>query len=169
VANWRWSGVPFYLRSGKRLATHASEIVVQFRQVPHSVFPGVDDELITPNRLVLRLQPDEGVRLHLVTKQPGPGGIRLHPAELNLSFAETFKSRLPDAYERLLMDVVQGRPSLFMRRDEVETAWAWIEPILHAWDEHGHAPKTYPAGTAGPPAATALIERDGRTWHEEIA
>ncbi len=169
VANWRWSGVPFYLRSGKRLATHASEIVVQFRQVPHSVFPGVDDELITPNRLVLRLQPDEGVRLHLVTKQPGPGGIRLHPAELNLSFAETFKSRIPDAYERLLMDVVQGRPSLFMRRDEVETAWAWIEPILHAWDEHGHAPKTYPAGTAGPAAATALIERDGRTWHEEIA
>ena len=169
VANWRWAGVPFYLRSGKRLATHASEIVVQFRQVPHSVFPGVDDELITPNRLVLRLQPDEGVRLHLVTKQPGPGGIRLHPAELNLSFAETFKSRVPDAYERLLMDVVQGRPSLFMRRDEVETAWAWIEPILRAWDEHGHAPKTYPAGTAGPAAATALIERDGRTWHEEIA
>ena len=167
VANWRWAGVPFYLRSGKRLATHASEIVVQFRQVPHSVFPGV--EPITPNRLVLRLQPDEGVRLHLVTKQPGPGGIRLHPAELNLSFAETFKSRVPDAYERLLMDVVQGRPSLFMRRDEVETAWAWIEPILRAWDEHGHAPKTSPAGTAGPAAATALIERDGRTWHEEIA
>jgi glucose-6-phosphate 1-dehydrogenase len=169
VANWRWSGVPFYLRSGKRLATHASEIVVQFRKVPHSVFPGVDDELITPNRLVLRLQPDEGVRLHLVTKQPGPGGIRLHPAELNLSFAETFKSRVPEAYERLLMDVVQGRPSLFMRRDEVETAWAWIEPILHAWDDSGRAPKTYPAGTAGPAAATALIERDGRTWHEEIA
>ncbi len=169
VANWRWSGVPFYLRSGKRLATHASEIIVQFRKVPHSVFPGVDDELITPNRLVLRLQPDEGVRLHLVTKRPGPGGLRLHPAELNLSFAETFKSRVPDAYERLLTDVVQGRSSLFMRRDEVETAWAWIEPILRAWDEHGHAPKTYPAGTAGPTAATALIERDGRTWHEEIA
>jgi glucose-6-phosphate 1-dehydrogenase len=167
VANWRWAGVPFYLRSGKRMATHASEIVVQFRQVPHSVFPGV--EPITPNRLVLRLQPDEGVRLHLVTKEPGPGGIRLHPAELNLSFAETFTSRSPEAYERLLMDVVQGRPSLFMRRDEVETAWAWIEPILRAWDEHGHAPKTYPAGTAGPAAATALIERDGRTWHEEIA
>ena len=120
---------------------------MQFRQVPHSIFPGVDDELITPNRLVLRLQPDEGVRLHLVTKQPGPGGIRLHPAELNLSFAETFKSRVPDAYERLLMDVVQGHPTLFMRRDEVETAWAWIEPILRAWDDSGHAPKTYPAGT----------------------
>jgi glucose-6-phosphate 1-dehydrogenase len=168
VANWRWAGVPFYLRSGKRLAAHASEIVVQFRQVPHSVFPGVADELITPNRLVLRLQPDEGVRLHLVAKRPGPG-IRLHPAELNLSFAETFKSRLPDAYERLLLDVVQGNPTLFMRRDEVETAWAWIEPILQAWDDSGQAPKTYPAGTAGPTAATALIERDGRTWHEEIA
>jgi glucose-6-phosphate 1-dehydrogenase len=169
VANWRWAGVPFYLRSGKRLAAHASEIVVQFRQVPHSVFPGVPDELITPNRLVLRLQPDEGVRLHLVTKRPGPGGIRLHPAELNLSFAETFKSRLPDAYERLLMDVVQGNPTLFMRRDEVETAWAWIEPILQAWDDSGEAPRTYPAGTAGPAAGTTLIERDGRTWHEEIA
>ena len=103
---------------------------MQFRQVPHSIFPGIADELIAPNRLVLRLQPDEGVRLHLVAKEPGPGGIRLHPAALNLSFAETFKSRLPDAYERLLMDVVQGNPTLFMRRDEVETAWAWIEPIL---------------------------------------
>jgi glucose-6-phosphate 1-dehydrogenase len=169
VNNWRWAGVPFYLRSGKRLATHASEIVVQFRQVPHSVFPGVPDEMVTPNRLVLRLQPDEGVRLHLVAKRPGPGGIRPHPVELNLSFAETFKSRLPDAYERLLMDVVQGNPTLFMRRDEVETAWAWIAPILRAWDDSGQPPKTYPAGTAGPAAATALIERDGRTWHEEIA
>ena len=169
VANWRWAGVPFYLRSGKRLATHASEIV---RAVPQGAALGLprrDDELITPNRLVLRLQPDEGVRLHLVTKRPGPGGIRLHPAELNLSFAETFKSRVPEAYERLLMDVVQGRPSLFMRRDEVETAWAWIEPILRGLGRHRRGPKPYPAGTAGPAAATALIERDGRTWHEEIA
>ena len=168
VQNWRWAGVPFYLRSGKRLAAHASEIVVQFRPVPHSIFPGIADELIAPNRLVLRLQPDEGVRLHLVAKRPGPGGIRLHPAALNLCFAETFQSRLPDAYERLLMDVVQGNPTLFMRRDEVETAWAWAEPVLQAWDDSGEAPRTYPAGTAGPAAATALIERDGRTWHEEI-
>ena len=167
VQNWRWAGVPFYLRSGKRLAQHASEIVVQFRKVPHSVFPGVADELIRPNQLVLRLQPDEGVQLHLVTKRPGPGGIRLHPAVLNLSFAETFKSRLPDAYERLLMDVVKGNPTLFMRRDEVETAWSWLEPILAAWKDSGEPPKPYPAGTAGPAAATALIVRDGRTWHEE--
>jgi len=149
IQNWRWAGVSFYLRSGKRLASHASEIVVQFRHVPHSIFPGIDDELIAPNRLVMRLQPDEGVRLHLVAKRPGPGGIRLHPAVLNLSFAETFQSRLPDAYERLLMDVVQGNPTLFMRRDEVETAWAWTEPILSAWDDSGEPPKTYPAGTAG--------------------
>ena len=118
---------------------------------------------------MLRLQPDEGMRLHLMTKEPGPGGIRLHPAELNLSFAETFKSRVPEAYERLLMDVVQGRPSLFMRRDEVETAWAWIEPILHAWDEQRPRPQDLPGRHCRPAAATALIERDGRTWHEEIA
>jgi glucose-6-phosphate 1-dehydrogenase len=168
IQNWRWAGVPFYLRSGKRMQSHASEIIVQFRKVPHSVFPDIADEFITPNRLVLRLQPDEGVHLHLVAKRPGPGGIRLHPAVLNLSFAETFKSRLPDAYERLLMDVVQGRPTLFMRRDEVETAWAWVEPILQAWEDSGEAPKPYPAGTAGPAAATALMVRDDRTWHEEI-
>jgi glucose-6-phosphate 1-dehydrogenase len=166
VQNWRWSGVPFYLRTGKRLDRKASEIVVQFRPVPHSIFPGIPDETIAPNRLVLRLQPDEGVRLHLVTKEPGPGGVRLREVPLNLSFAETFKARVPDAYERLLMDVVRGNPTLFMRRDEVEAAWAWTEPILAAWQETGR-PKRYAAGTSGPTAATALIERDGRTWHEE--
>jgi glucose-6-phosphate 1-dehydrogenase len=166
VQNWRWAGVPFYLRTGKRLDQTASEIVVQFRPVPHSIFPGVDDG-IAPNRLVLRLQPDEGVRLHLMAKEPGPGGIRLHPASLNLSFAETFKSRLPEAYERLLMDVVRGNPTLFMRRDEVEAAWEWLEPILAAWAGSGEPVKRYAAGTAGPTAAIALIERDGRTWHEE--
>ena len=142
--------MPFYLRSGKRLATRAPR-----RSSCSSAGAALGvprgDGPITPNRLVLRLQPDEGVRLHLVTKEPGPGGIRLHPAELNLSFAETFKSRVPDAYERLLMDVVQGRPSLFMRRDEVETAWAWIEPILRAWDEHGRPPRPTRPARPGPP------------------
>ena len=170
VANWRWAGVPFYLRSGKRLATHASEIVVQFRQVPHSVFPGVDDELITPNRLVLRLQPDEGVRLHLVTKEPGPGGIRLHPAELNLSFAETFKSRAT----RRLRAAAHGRragpsePVHAPRRGRDGLGLDRADPAAPGTTA-ADAPKTYPAGTAGPAAATALIERDGRTWHEEIA
>ncbi|MGH3648510.1 MAG: glucose-6-phosphate dehydrogenase [Micromonosporaceae bacterium] len=166
VQNWRWAGVPFYLRTGKRLDLHASEIVVQFRPVPHSIFPGISGG-VAPNRLVLRLQPDEGVRLHLVTKEPGPRGVRLRPVPLNLSFAETFKSRLPDAYERLLMDVVRGNPTLFMRRDEVEAAWSWVEPILEAWKLSGEPPKRYAAGTSGPAAATALIERDGRTWHED--
>ncbi|MGH3518995.1 MAG: glucose-6-phosphate dehydrogenase [Haloechinothrix sp.] len=169
VQNWRWAGVPFYLRTGKRLDHQASEIVVAFRPVPHSIFPGISDASIATNRLVLRLQPDEGVRLHLVTKEPGPGGVRLRQVPLNLSFAETFKSRLPDAYERLLMDVVRGNPTLFMRRDEVEAAWAWTEPILAAWQESGQPPKRYAAGTSGPAAAIALIERDGRTWHDEEA
>ncbi|ABW16353.1 glucose-6-phosphate 1-dehydrogenase [Parafrankia sp. EAN1pec] len=168
VQNWRWSGVPFYLRTGKRLDRHASEIVVQFRPVPHSIFPGIKDA-ISPNALVLRLQPDEGVRLHLMAKEPGPGGVRLRPVHLNLSFAETFKSRLPDAYERLLMDVVRGNPTLFMRRDEVEAAWAWVEPILAALAASIDSPRRYAAGTGGPAAAIALIERDGRTWHEEVA
>ncbi|SDG26754.1 glucose-6-phosphate dehydrogenase [Pseudonocardia oroxyli] len=164
VRNWRWAGVPFYLRTGKRMDRRASEIVVQFRPVPHSMFPQLDEQA-PPNRLVLRLQPDEGVRLHLAAKLPGPGGIRLHPAALDLSFATTFGRRLPDAYERLLMDVLRGNPTLFMRRDEIEAAWSWVEPILNGWGRSRHGPRPYPAGTSGPASATALIERDGRTWH----
>jgi glucose-6-phosphate 1-dehydrogenase len=166
VGNWRWASAPFYLRTGKRMHTRASEIVIQFRPVPHSIFPA-DVGHIEPNRLVIHLQPDESVRLHMMTKEPGPGGLRLRPAPLNLSFAETFRTRSADAYERLLMDVVRGNPTLFMRRDEVETAWQWAEPILHAWAAAGDPPKPYHAGTTGPSAAIALIERDGRTWHEE--
>jgi glucose-6-phosphate 1-dehydrogenase len=166
VDNWRWAGVPFYLRSGKRLHARTSEIVIQFRPVPHSIFPS-NVGRIMPNRLVMHLQPDESVRMHLMAKEPGPGGLRLRPAPLNLSFAETFRTRSADAYERLLMDVVRGNPTLFMRRDEVETAWQWTEPILHAWSAAGDPPKPYHAGTNGPSAAIALIERDGRTWHEE--
>jgi glucose-6-phosphate 1-dehydrogenase len=166
VGNWRWAGAPFYLRTGKRLHTRSSEIVIQFRPVPHSIFPaGVGH--IVPNRLVIHLQPDESVRLHMMTKEPGPGGLRVRPAPLNLSFAETFRTRSADAYERLLMDVVRGNPTLFMRRDEVEIAWQWTEPILRAWAAAGEPPKPYHAGTTGPSAAIALIERDGRTWHEE--
>ncbi|MBC3192388.1 glucose-6-phosphate dehydrogenase [Pseudonocardia sp. C8] len=166
VANWRWAGVPFYLRTGKRLATHASEIVVQFKPVPHSIFPAFGEE-IPANRLVLRLQPDEGVRLHMTAKQPGPGGIRPIPAPLDLSFARTFGDRLPDAYERLLMDVLRGNPTLFMRRDEIEAAWTWAEPILRTWEATDQRPRPYAAGSTGPAAATALIERDGRAWHED--
>jgi glucose-6-phosphate 1-dehydrogenase len=164
--NWRWAGVPFYLRTGKRMPVRTSEIVIQFRAIPHSIF-SADAGPIAANRLLVRLQPDEGVKLSLMAKDPGPGGMRLREAPLNLSFAETFRVRAPDAYERLLMDVVRGNPTLFMRRDEVETAWTWAETILSAWADRAEAPRPYAAGTWGPSAAIALIERDGRTWHED--
>src|SRR3546814_599266 len=166
IANWRWAGVPFYLRTGKRLASRVSEIVVAFRPIPHSIF-GSDAGRVAPNRLVIRLQPDEGVKLGLMIKDPGPGGMRLKHVPLDMSFAQAFGGRNPDAYERLLMDVVRGNPTLFMRRDEVDAAWRWIDPILAAWRARGDAPKAYTSGTWGPSASVALIERDGRTWHED--
>ncbi len=166
IANWRWSGVPFYLRTGKRLPNRVSEIVVTFKPIPHSVFDGQAGP-IAPNRLVIRLQPDEGVKLWLMIKDPGPGGMRLSNVPLDMSFADAFNVRNPDAYERLLMDVVRGSQALFMRRDEVEAAWAWIDPILEAWSASSEQPKQYTAGTWGPSAAVALIERDGRTWYED--
>jgi glucose-6-phosphate 1-dehydrogenase len=168
VANWRWAGVPFFLRTGKRLASRVSEIVVAFRPIPHSVF-GSGAGPIEANRLVIRLQPDEGVRLWLMIKDPGPGGMRLSHVPLDMSFASVFNVRNPDAYERLVMDVVRGNQTLFMRRDEVEAAWAWIDPILEAWTASRDAPKPYTSGTWGPSAAIALIERSGRTWHEDEA
>ena len=166
IDNWRWAGVPFYLRTGKRLPSRVSEIVVTFRPVPHSVFDGTAGP-ITANRLVIRLQPDEGVKLWLMIKDPGPGGMRLRHVPLDMSFATAFGVRNPDAYERLVMDVVRGNQTLFMRRDEVEAAWTWIDPILDAWRNSDEAPKGYTAGTWGPSAAIALIERDGRTWHDD--
>ncbi|MBM3573329.1 MAG: glucose-6-phosphate dehydrogenase, partial [Alphaproteobacteria bacterium] len=111
---------------------------------------------------------DEGIKLHLMAKAPGPGTIQLRPAHLNLSFAETFKTRVPDAYERLLMDVVRGQPTLFMRRDEVEAAWRWTEAILDGWHAQPEKPRPYTAGSWGPSASVALIQRDGRNWHEDM-
>ncbi|MGH8146619.1 MAG: glucose-6-phosphate dehydrogenase [Rhodanobacteraceae bacterium] len=166
VGNWRWSGVPFYLRTGKRLPSRVSEIVVNFRSIPYSIF-GEGSGTAQPNKLVLRLQPDEGVKLWLMAKYPGPGGLRLTCVPLDMSFAEAFGVAQPDAYERLLLDVVRGNPTLFMRRDEVEAAWRWIDPILAAWQAASDAPHGYTAGTWGPSASVALIERDGRTWHDD--
>jgi glucose-6-phosphate 1-dehydrogenase len=169
IANWRWAGVPFFLRTGKRMARKGSEIVVQFKPVPHSIFGAGAATALVANRLVVRLQPDEGITLRLMTKEPGPGGLRLRSVPLDLSFAETFSTRFPEAYERLLMDVVRGNPTLFMRRDEVEAAWHWIEPTIRNWERGSELPKGYVAGGWGPAAATALIARDGRTWHEELS
>ncbi|SJZ97921.1 glucose-6-phosphate dehydrogenase [Consotaella salsifontis] len=165
IANWRWAGVPFYLRTGKRLPQRMSEIVVTFRSIPHSIF-GAAAGTMRQNQLVVRLQPDEGVRQWLMIKDPGPGGMRLRHVPLDMSFAESFHERNPDAYERLLMDVIRGNQTLFMRRDEVEAAWRWVDPILEAWEARGTKPQSYTSGTWGPSASIALIERDGRTWHE---
>jgi glucose-6-phosphate 1-dehydrogenase len=165
VRNWRWAGVPFYLRTGKRMERRCSEIVIQFKPVPHRMFPDSEGSS-QPNKLVIQLQPEEGMRLHMTAKEPGPGGIRLKPVSLDLNYTEAFQRPSPDAYERLLMDVIGGNPTLFMRRDEVEAAWAWVEPILLGWQSAERGPRRYPAGTNGPTDATTLIERDGRTWHE---
>jgi glucose-6-phosphate 1-dehydrogenase len=166
VQNWRWAGVPFYLRTGKRMDRRASEIVVVFKAPPHAMFPGSEGPT-EPNRLHIRVQPDEGMHLHMTVKEPGPGGIRLRPVSLDLSYATAFDAVSPDAYERLLLDVIKGNPTLFMRRDEVEAAWAWVEPILRRWESSPGRPKRYPAGTSGPTAAATLLERDGRTWQED--
>lgn len=165
VRSWRWNGTPFYLRTGKRLPARMSEIVIQFRNIPHSVFTA-EAGPIGPNRLIIRLQPDEGVKLEIMIKDPGPGGMRLQHVPLDMTFKESFNVRNPDAYERLLMDVIRGNQTLFMRRDEVAAAWAWIDPILEHWKTSSDAPKPYTSGTWGPASSIALIERDGRTWHE---
>ncbi|MBC7280374.1 glucose-6-phosphate dehydrogenase [Hoeflea sp.] len=165
INNWRWAGVPFYLRTGKRLSERISEIVVAFKPIPHSIF-GPSAGRITANKLVMRLQPDEGVKQWIMIKDPGPGGMRLRHVSLDMSFADRFAERNPDAYERLLLDVIRCNQTLFMRRDEVEAAWNWVDPILTAWEETGQAVQPYTAGTWGPSQAIALIERDGRTWHE---
>jgi glucose-6-phosphate 1-dehydrogenase len=168
VPSWRWAGVPFYLRTGKRLSQRVSEIVVTFRSVPHAIFPAGAGP-VRPDRLVLRLQPDEGVKLWLMIKDPGPGGLRLAHVPLDMSFAEAFDVRHPDAYERLLLDVVRGNQTLFMRRDEVEAAWHWIDPIVEAWAASRQPALSYGAGSWGPPEAQMLLERDGRSWQGEPA
>ena len=163
ISSWRWSGVPFYLRTGKRMAERLAEIVINFQTIPHSIF---GRQSMTPNRLVIRLQPDESVRLYLMAKQPGDQ-MRLSPVYLDLDFKEVFKSRPPEAYERLLMDVIRGDLSLFVRRDEQAAAWRWVEPILDTWENNPEGPKPYTAGTWGPAASSALLSRDGLCWHEE--
>ncbi|MBI3899243.1 MAG: glucose-6-phosphate dehydrogenase [Gammaproteobacteria bacterium] len=165
INNWRWSGVPFYLRTGKRLQHRLAEIVINFRDVPHSIFPCANGDN-QGNQLVIQLQPEEGLKLYLKAKAPGDGML-LKPVYLNLDFSEQFKTRPMDAYERLLMDVLRGKLTLFMRRDELDAAWRWVEPILRAWEEGDEAPRPYSAGSWGPAAASALVARAGSAWREE--
>ena len=168
VDNWRWQGVPFYLRTGKRLSERRSEIVVQFRPVPHNLFAGRGGR-VEANTLVIRLQPEEYVRLLVMAKQPGldRGGIVLREVPLDLSLSEAFAStprRI--AYERLLLDLIEGDQTLFVRRDEVEAQWQWVDAIRNGWSERQARPRPYGAGSWGPAAAIALTERDGVTWND---
>ena len=143
------------------MKSRTSEIAIQFKPVAHSIF---DAEPEQPNMLVIRLQPDEAVRLFLHIKEPGPGGLRIKSLPLNLSYAENFDVRYPDAYERLLMEVARGNLALFMRREEVEAAWKWVDDLIEAWDEAGTKPVEYAAGSDGPVPAAMLLDRDGRSW-----
>ena len=167
IANWRWKGTPFYLRTGKKLRGRASEIAIVFKEVPHSIFG--DEEGWRENVLAIRLQPDEGMNLSVMIKEPGPGGMRLTEVPLDMSFAEALGedgADIPDAYERLIMDVIRGNQTLFMRGDEVEAAWAWTDPIIEGWEARGDRPKGYDPGSSGPEDALMLLHRDGRRWRE---
>ena len=167
VRNWRWAGVPFHIRTGKRLAAREAHIVVQFRPTPHSIFPGRN----APNKLVINLQPEDGLELHLLAAKGASQGESLVPVSLDLDFDKAFAQDRFGAYERLLLDAIAGRLNLFVRSDEQEQAWAWVEPILESWrredERDGGAPRPYAAGGWGPAAASALIARDGFAWAEE--
>lgn len=165
IDNWRWAGVPFFLRTGKRMQERLAEIVINFRDVPHKLFASPLGGH-TANRLVIRLQPEESVRLYFQAKEPGDA-MNLQPVFLNLDFHEMFRARRADAYERLLLDVIRGKLALFMRRDELVEAWRWVEPIMDEWAHSTLPPKQYTAGSWGPAASSALLSRDGASWNEE--
>jgi glucose-6-phosphate 1-dehydrogenase len=169
VDNWRWSGVPFYLRTGKRLPARSTEIYIQFRKVPYSIFGGRAAEDMQPNALLIRLQPEERIELDLMSKAPGldRSGLRLSQVGLDLDFHEEFASaRKRIAYERLYLDAIEGNGTLFVRRDETEAAWQWVDAIADGWRAAGIVPRPYPAGTWGPGAAVSLTERHGHGWRE---
>jgi glucose-6-phosphate 1-dehydrogenase len=167
LETWRWAGVPIYLRTGKRLGARYSEIVVTFKPVPHSIFPGFGAYTpIEANRLVIRLQPNDGLQLRMMMKVPGSGKLKLVPRTLDLRYDTAFEERAPDAYERLLTDVIRGDQTLFMRRDEVEAAWGFVDPIIEGWKEFYPQPHRYMAGSSGPTQSIALTERDGRSWSD---
>jgi glucose-6-phosphate 1-dehydrogenase len=163
IQNWRWAGVPFYLRTGKRLAARDAQIVVNFRPVPHPIFPGAN----RPNKLVIKLQPEDGLELHLMAAKGSGVNELLVPVKLDLDFDRAFATERVGAYEKLLMDAIAGRLNLFVRSDEQEQAWRWVEPILNSWAADPSGPRAYAAGSWGPPASSAMVARDGCVWDEE--
>ena len=169
IRNWRWAGVPFYLRTGKRMPQKLSQIVIHFKEPPHYIF-APEQRLQISNKLIIRLQPDEGISLRVMTKEQGlDKGMQLRSGPLQLNFSDTWRSaRIPDAYERLLLEVMQGNQNLFVRKDEIEYAWKWCDQLIAGWKKSGDAPKPYAAGSWGPMSSIALITRDGRSWYGDI-
>jgi len=166
IDNWRWNGVPFYIRSGKRMQRRNSEIVIQFKTIPHSIF-GVDEESINANKLVITLQPNESIELKMMNKIPGLSeGMKLQQVDLELNSPHNI-DRKPDAYERLILDVIRNEATLFMRLDEVEEAWKWADVIIDGWKNNITSMKKYTAGSDGPSAAVQLIAKDSRSWNDE--
>ncbi len=166
IDNWRWAGVPFYLRTGKRLPSKASQIVIQFREVPFSIFAG---QRLISNRLIIQLQPEEEISLTLMNETPSLEGVELRPATLNLNLDNAFAKTAPRrriAYERLLLEAIRDSQTLFVRRDEIEAAWSWVDGIIDGWKKFDVKPAAYVAGTWGPAGAYALTERNGHTWYE---
>ena len=166
IDNWRWAGVPFYLRTGKRMASRSAEITVNFKPIPYSIF-GASQRNLRSNRLVISLQPEESVELFLKAKEPGEG-IRLSDVALNLDFAEVSTSRRVEAYERLLLDAMRGDLTLFVRDDELGAAWDWVDPIMTAWQNDAEGLKSYIAGSWGPAASSYLLAQNGSSWGEEF-
>ncbi|WAJ36505.1 glucose-6-phosphate dehydrogenase [Pseudomonas sp. GOM7] len=169
IRNWRWAGVPFYLRTGKRMAQKLSQIVIHFKQPPHYIFAPEQRQLIG-NKLIIRLQPDESISLQVMTKDQGlDKGMQLRSGPLQLNFSATYKSaRIPDAYERLLLEVMRGNQNLFVRKDEIEHAWHWCDQLIAGWQKLGDSPKPYVAGTWGPMSSIALTTRDGWAWYGDL-
>lgn len=163
INNWRWAGVPFYLRTGKRLPRRVTEIAIEFKQVPHLMFQSIGNLDLSPNVITMRIQPDEGIALKFAAKVPG-AATQLRPVRMDFLYGSSFGEAGPDAYERLLLDAMLGDPTLFARRDEIETAWTLMQPILDAWAELPVPVYPYEAGTWGPSKADALMRRDRREW-----
>jgi glucose-6-phosphate 1-dehydrogenase len=161
--NWRWGGVPFYLRAGKRLARRAAEVVLHFKSLPHGLFRGAPGATAEPNALVLRIQPDEGLSLRFAAKVPG-GGISVREVAMDFRYGAAFGTSAPEAYERLVFDAMRGDATLFTRADEVEAQWSFIDPILEAWRELDAPLALYEAGGEGPPEAAELLRPNGDAW-----
>lgn len=164
IDNWRWGGVPWYVRAGKRLPRKVTEIAIQFKKVPHNLFQTPDGG-VSPNILAVRVQPDEGIALRFTTKEPGNATV-LRDVAMDFRYGTAFGSNTPEAYERLLLDAMRGDATLFTRRDEVEEQWAFIDPVIDAWADQPTPPPAYAAGTWGPEQADDLLARDGRRWRK---